>query len=68
MNRLSFGPSLMIASLTYNRSGSSDSFASRALNSAFAIADLSVFSICFAACFFENASSASASLTYLPRI
>ena len=44
------------------------SFVDRAACSAFATADFSVFAICFAACFFENVSSASASLTSLPRI
>jgi len=34
----------------------------------FATALFNVFWICFAACFFENVSSASASLTSLPRI
>jgi HAE1 family hydrophobic/amphiphilic exporter-1 len=49
-------------------STSMDSFASRALNSAFATAEFSTFAICFAACFFENLRSASASFTSSPRI
>ena len=68
MNRLSFGPSLITACFTYSASTSSASFDVRAACSAFATALLSVFWICFAACFFENVSSASASLTSLPRI
>ena len=68
MNRLSFGPSLMIACLMYSESTSSAAFVDRAACSAFATADLSVLEICFAACFFENVSSASASLTSFPRI
>ena len=68
MNRLSFGPSLITARFTYSASTSSAAFVDRAACSAFATADFSVFEICFAACFFENVSSASASLTSFPRI
>ena len=55
MNRLSFGPSFTTARVTYSASTSSDVLSSRAACSAFATAERSVFSICFAACFFENA-------------
>jgi hypothetical protein len=63
-----FGPSFTTARFTYSRSTSTASLASRARYSAFATAEASVFSICFAACFLENFSSASASFTSLPRI
>ena len=65
---LELGPSFTTACFTYNASTSSAAFVDRADCSAFATADFSVFVICFAACFFENVSSASASLTSLPRI
>ena len=52
---MSFGPSLITAYLMKRSSTSSVAFCERAAFSAFATADLMTFSICFAACFFENA-------------
>src|SRR5207237_10596094 len=55
MNRLSFCPSLTTACFTYSASTSIESFDARAACSAFATAERSTFSICFAASFLENA-------------
>ena len=67
VKRFNGGPSFTIAFATNRASTSIESFAFRAACSAFAIALLSTFSICFAACFLLNFSRASASLQFNPR-